>query len=110
MKKRRGSISLKSLELLLLLEFDNEDVDILADLGVGVRVSAREEDSGEPGEGDSSEESSASVESLGDFRRRSSQDASRPCSLSGESGSRDRRFVRTRSLHLLTSVQVNCKP
>lgn len=81
MKKRRGSTSLKSPELLLLLLSESpepDDADILADLGVGVRISAREEESGEPGEGDSSEDSSASVESLGDFRRRSSQDASRP--------------------------------
>ena len=112
MNRRLGSTSLKSLILFLLLESEREpddgavDDDLLPDRGVGVLTRLREELKGVPGEGHSSDESSASVESFGDLRNRSSQDARRPCSLSGDSGSLARRFLRNSSLHLPTCEYV----
>lgn len=92
-----GSTSLK---LALLLAHDISDED--ADRETGTLVSMRELDRGASGLAKPvSSASSARVESFGDLRKRSSGRSCTPFSWSGESGSRDRRLGRERSLHLV---------
>lgn len=88
-----------------------EDIVGVRGLGVEVRVRARVGESGAPGLGEPrpSYSSSARVPSLGDLRRRSSKpDLSSPVALSGDSGSRERRFFLVRSLHLKASASQFC--